>query len=86
MKKTYKVIGINECNEEFYADTITVQEMEDFTPEELAYMVLEKRKDVYKERFNEEIQIDRFYLERDFSTMSYSELEAYGKMLEYDCY
>ena len=86
MKKMFNVIGINECNEEFYADTITVQEMDDFTPEELAYMVLEKRKDVYRERFNEEIQIDRFYLERDFSTMSYSELKMYGELLENDCY
>ena len=80
MKKMFNVIGINECNEEFYADTITVQEMDDFTPEELAYMILEKRKDAYRERYNEEIQIDRFYLERDFNTMSY------GELLEYDSY
>lgn len=78
MAKKYNVIGINECNEEFYADSITVQEMEDFTSEELAYMVLEKRKDSYREKYNEEIQVDRFYLERDFSTMSYRELQAYA--------
>ena len=78
MKKIYNVIGINECNEEFYVDKITVQEMDDFTPEELAYMVLEKRRDSYREKYNEEIQVDRFYLERDFSTMSYRELQAYA--------
>lgn len=78
MKKKYNVIGINECNEEFYADSITVQEMDDFTTEELAYMVLEKRRDSYREKYNEEIQVDRFYLERDFGTMSYGELQAYA--------
>jgi endonuclease/exonuclease/phosphatase family metal-dependent hydrolase len=82
MKRKYNVIGINECNEEFYADVITVQEMDDFTPEELAYMVLEKRRDSYREKYNEEIQVDRFYLERDFSTMSYSELQAYASYYE----
>jgi hypothetical protein len=82
MKRKYNVIGINECNEEFYADVITVQEMEDFTSEELAYIVLEKRKDAYREKYNEEIQVDRFYLERDFSTMSYSELQAYASYYE----
>jgi hypothetical protein len=82
MKRKYNVIGINECNEEFYADVITVQEMEDFTPEELAYMILEKRRDSYREKYNEEIQVDRFYLERDFSTMSYGELQAYASYYE----
>lgn len=82
MKKTYNVIGLNECNEEFYADSITVQEMDDFTPEELAYMILEKRKDSYREKYNEEIQIDRFYLERDFSTMSYGKLQEYASYYE----
>lgn len=82
MKKTYNVIGINECNEEFYADSITVQEMDDFTTEELAHMVLEKRKNSYREKYNEEIQIDRFYIESDFSTMSYGELQAYASYYE----
>ena len=82
MAKKFNVIGINECGEEFYADSITVQEMEDFEPEELAYMVLEKRKDAYREKYNEEIQIDRFYLERDFSTMSYGELQTYASYCE----
>lgn len=78
MKRKFNVIGVNECNEEFYADSITVQEMDDFTAEELAYMVLEKRRDAYREKYNEEIQVDRFYLERDFSTMSYGELQEYA--------
>lgn len=82
MKRKYNVIGINECNEEFYADSITVQEMEDFTAEELAQMILEKRKDSYREKYNEEIQVGRFYLERDFSTMSYGELQAYASYYE----
>ena len=80
--KKYNVIGINECNEEFYADSITVQEMDDFTPEELAYMILEKRRDAYREKYNEEIQVDRFYLESDFSTMSYRELQDYSSYYE----
>ena len=84
MKKTYNVIGINECGEEFYADKITVQEMDDFEPVELAYIILEKRKDAYREKYNEEIQVDRFYLERDFSTMSFRELQAYASY--YDGY
>ena len=82
MKKKYNVIGVNECGEEFYADSITVQEMDDFTPEELAYMILEKRRDAYCEKYNEEIQVNRFYIERDFSTMSYGELQAYASYYE----
>ena len=82
MKVKYNVIGINECGEEFYADKIIVQEMDDFTTEELAYMILEKRRDTYRKRYNEEIQVDRFYLERDFSAMSYGELQAYASYYE----
>ena len=78
MEKAYNVIGINECGEEFYADRITVPEMDELTTEELAYMILEKRKNAYREKYNEEIQIDRFYLEPDFSTMSYGELQLYA--------
>lgn len=78
MSKIFNVIGINECNEEFYVDKIKVVEMEDFTPLELAYMILEKRKEKYCNEYNEEIDVDRFYIEPDFSTMSYHELLAYG--------
>ena len=77
MTKKFNVIGINECNEEFYADSINVPETDDFTPEELAYIILSKRKEEYRHRFNEEIDIDRFYLETDFSTMSFNELQSY---------
>ena len=78
MSKIFNVIGLNECNEEFYVDKIKVAEMEDFTAEELVYMILEKRKEKYRKEYNEEIDIERFYIESDFSTMSYHELLAYG--------
>ena len=60
--------------------------MDDFTPEELAYMILEKRKDGYREKYNEEIQVDRFYLERDFSTMSYRDRELQDYVSYYGGY
>ena len=78
--KEYCVIGFNECGEEFNVDTIKVNETgcDDITVEDLAYMVFEKRKEVYRERYNEEINVDNFILERKFSNMSYNELMIYG--------
>jgi hypothetical protein len=78
--KRYKVIGINECGEEFYADEIQVQlPSDDFTYDEIASMILDKRRASYREQYNEEIDVSRFYLEADFSTMSYSELMEYAE-------
>lgn len=79
--KEYSVIGFNECGEEFNVDTIKVNETgcDEFTSEDLAYMVFEKRKDAYRERYNEEIQVDNFILERKFSNMSYNELRMYSE-------
>lgn len=78
--KKYIVIGINECGEEFYVDEIQVQlPSDDFTYGEIASMVFNKRKESYREQYSEEINVDRFYLEVDFSTMSYSELLEYAE-------
>lgn len=84
--KKFNVIGKNECGEEFYVDSIKVAEMEDFSAEELAYMVLEKRKCSYRESYNEEINIDRFYIEPDYSTLSYWELQDLSDSHEWDNY
>ena len=78
--KKYKVIGIDECGNEFYADGIQVQlPSDDFTYEEIASIILDKRRVSYREQYNEEIDVSRFYLEADFSTMSYSELLEYAE-------
>ena len=79
--KEYCVIGFNECGEEFNVDTIKVNETgcDDFTSEDIAYMVFEKRKEGYRERYNEEINVDNFILERKFSNMSYNELMMYSE-------
>lgn len=78
--KKYRVIGTNECGEEFYADEIRVElPSDDFTYEEIAYMILDKRRASYREKYNEEINVDRFYLEPNFSTMSYGELMEYAE-------
>lgn len=78
--KKYIVIGINECGEEFYADEIQVRlPSDDFTYEEVAYMILDKRRESYREKYNEEIDVSRFYLEPNFSTMSYGELMEYAE-------
>lgn len=80
--KKYNVIGINECGEEFQADTINVPDTDDFTHEQFAYIILEKRLESYKERYNEEINVNNFYVEPDFSTMSFYELQEYNQYNE----
>ena len=82
--KKYKVIGIDECGNEFYVDEIQVQlPSDDFTYQEIANMILDRRRASYREQYEEEIDVSRFYIESDFFSMSYSELlefaEYYGE-------
>ena len=77
--KKYVIMRTDECGDDRHVEDITVPYVEGFEFEEVAEMILDRKLEALRERWPE---AQRFFIERKFSDMSYSELMAMASMFE----